>query len=83
VAFGAEHNILIVHDNPYSFVRNKNRLSIFQVPVQSGLLDRLEIGQEVRLFVQRVGDHFAAGEFYRSAVSGVAGDWVRAPCRPR
>ena len=41
--------------------------------VQSGLLDRLEIGQEVRLFVQRVGDHFAAGEFYRSAVSGVAG----------
>ena len=32
VAFGAEHNILIVHDNPYSFVRNKNRLSIFQVP---------------------------------------------------
>ena len=41
--------------------------------VQSGLLDRLEIGQEVRLLVQRVGDHFAAGEFYRSAVSGVAG----------
>lgn len=32
MAFGAEHNILIVHDNPYSFVRNKNRLSIFQVP---------------------------------------------------
>ena len=32
VAFGAKHNILIVHDNPYSFVRNKNRLSIFQVP---------------------------------------------------
>ena len=31
-AIGAEHNILIVHDNPYSFVRNKNRLSIFQVP---------------------------------------------------
>jgi len=31
VAFGAEHNILIVHDNPYSFVRNPEPMSILQV----------------------------------------------------
>jgi len=32
VAFGSEHNILVVHDNPYSFIRNRERLSIFCVP---------------------------------------------------
>lgn len=32
VAFGAEHNILIVHDNPYSFIRNSGRpMSILSV----------------------------------------------------
>ncbi len=31
VAFGKKHNILIVNDNPYSFVLNPNPLSIFQV----------------------------------------------------
>ncbi len=31
-AFGAKHNILIVHDNPYSFIRNSGRpLSILEV----------------------------------------------------
>ena len=32
VDFGARHNILIVHDNPYSFVRNNLQLSILSVP---------------------------------------------------
>lgn len=32
VAFAAKHNILLVHDNPYSFVRNDLRLSILSIP---------------------------------------------------
>ena len=31
VAFGKEHNILIINDNPYSFILNNNPLSILQV----------------------------------------------------
>ena len=31
IAFGKKHQILIVNDNPYSFVLNKKPLSIFQV----------------------------------------------------
>ncbi|MFR9649485.1 MAG: aminotransferase class I/II-fold pyridoxal phosphate-dependent enzyme [Rikenellaceae bacterium] len=31
IAFGAKHNILIVHDNPYSFIRNDKPLSIMSV----------------------------------------------------
>ncbi len=31
VAFGSKHNILIIHDNPYSFVRNPKPMSILQV----------------------------------------------------
>ncbi len=31
VAFGSRHNILLVHDNPYSFVRNDLRLSILSI----------------------------------------------------
>ena len=31
IAFGKKHKILIVNDNPYSFVLNENPLSIFQI----------------------------------------------------
>ena len=31
IAFGAEHNILILHDNPYSFIRNPKPMSILAV----------------------------------------------------
>ncbi len=31
VAFAAKHNILLLHDNPYSFIRNDIRLSILSV----------------------------------------------------
>lgn len=31
VAFGKKHNILIVNDNPYSFILNNNPLSILQI----------------------------------------------------
>lgn len=31
IAFGKKHGILIVNDNPYSFVLNKNPLSIFNI----------------------------------------------------
>jgi LL-diaminopimelate aminotransferase len=31
VAFGKKHGIVIVNDNPYSFILNENRLSILQV----------------------------------------------------
>lgn len=31
IAFGKKHNILIVNDNPYSFVLNDNPLSIFRI----------------------------------------------------
>lgn len=31
INFGKKHNILIVNDNPYSFVLNNNPLSIFQI----------------------------------------------------
>lgn len=32
VEFAAEHNILLVHDNPYSFVRNDLHMSILSIP---------------------------------------------------
>ncbi len=32
VAFGKKHNILIVNDNPYSFIQNNEQLSILAVP---------------------------------------------------
>ena len=32
VAFGKKHNILIVHDNPYSFILNDNPVSILSIP---------------------------------------------------
>lgn len=32
IAFGRKHNILICHDNPYSFTLNKNPLSILSIP---------------------------------------------------
>lgn len=31
VQFGREHNILIVHDNPYSFIRNSDPMSLLSV----------------------------------------------------
>ena len=31
IAFGRKHNILIVHDNPYSFIRNSKPMSIMSV----------------------------------------------------
>jgi aspartate/methionine/tyrosine aminotransferase len=31
VAFGRKHNILIVHDNPYSFILNENPMSLLSV----------------------------------------------------
>ena len=32
VAFGKENNILIIHDNPYSFILNENPMSLLSVP---------------------------------------------------
>ncbi len=32
IAFGKKHNILICHDNPYSFILNVNPMSILSVP---------------------------------------------------
>jgi aspartate/methionine/tyrosine aminotransferase len=32
VAFGREHRVLVVHDNPYSFILNSNPLSLLSVP---------------------------------------------------
>lgn len=32
VAFAQKHNILLVHDNPYSFVRNDLQLSLLSIP---------------------------------------------------
>jgi LL-diaminopimelate aminotransferase len=32
IAFAYKNNILIVHDNPYSFIRNENPKSILQIP---------------------------------------------------
>lgn len=32
VRFAKEHNILLVHDNPYSFILNDNPLSLLEVP---------------------------------------------------
>ena len=32
IAFGKRHNILIVNDNPYSFILNNNQLSLLSVP---------------------------------------------------
>ncbi len=31
IEFGAKHNILIVHDNPYSFIRNGKPMSLFSI----------------------------------------------------
>jgi aspartate/methionine/tyrosine aminotransferase len=32
VAFGKKHNILICHDNPYSFILNENPMSMLSIP---------------------------------------------------
>lgn len=32
IEFGRRHNIVIVNDNPYSFIRNENPLSILSIP---------------------------------------------------
>jgi aspartate/methionine/tyrosine aminotransferase len=32
VAFGKHHNILVVHDNPYSFILNNNSMSLLSIP---------------------------------------------------
>ena len=32
VAFGRKHNILIINDNPYSFIRNDHPMSILSIP---------------------------------------------------
>ncbi|MFI3330674.1 MAG: aminotransferase class I/II-fold pyridoxal phosphate-dependent enzyme [Rikenellaceae bacterium] len=32
VAFAKKHNILLVHDNPYSFIRNKKPMSLLSIP---------------------------------------------------
>lgn len=37
IAFGKKHHILIVNDNPYSFVLNNNPLSILQVEGSKGI----------------------------------------------
>ena len=37
ITFGKKHNILIVNDNPYSFVLNENPLSILQVEGSSAI----------------------------------------------
>jgi LL-diaminopimelate aminotransferase len=31
VAFGQQHNILVVHDNPYSFILNRNPMSLLSI----------------------------------------------------
>ena len=31
VAFGKKHNILICHDNPYSFILNENPMSLLSI----------------------------------------------------
>ncbi len=31
VAFGKKHNILIIHDNPYSFILNENPMSLLSI----------------------------------------------------
>ena len=41
--------------------------------VQPGLLDRREIGAEIRLLVERIGHHLAAGQTHGRRVGGVAG----------
>ncbi|GHU55018.1 aminotransferase [Bacteroidia bacterium] len=37
VAFGREHNIVIVNDNPYSFILNDKPLSIMSIPGAKGI----------------------------------------------
>ncbi|GHT35143.1 aminotransferase [Bacteroidia bacterium] len=37
VAFGCEHNIVIVNDNPYSFILNDKPLSIMSIPGAKGI----------------------------------------------
>ncbi len=32
VSFATKHNLLVVHDNPYSFIRNENPMSLLSVP---------------------------------------------------
>ena len=32
VAFGKENNILVIHDNPYSFILNNNPMSLLSIP---------------------------------------------------
>ena len=43
VAFGKENKILIIHDNPYSFILNENPMSLLSIEGAKDMCDRIEL----------------------------------------
>ena len=56
IAFGKKHNILIVNDNPYSFILNENPLSILEIEgAKEGALELNSLSKTVNMAGWRVG----------------------------
>lgn len=66
VAFAAKHNIMLIHDNPYSFVRNDKQLSIFNV----------EGAQDVALEMNSLSKGHSMAGWRVGMVAGRA-DWIK------
>ena len=69
IAFGKKHNILIVNDNPYSFVLNENPISIFQVDgAKEGALELNSLSKTFNMAGWRVGMVLGNKDFLESVL---------------
>jgi len=69
IAFGKSHNILICHDNPYSFVRNENRLSILSIEgAKDCAIELNSLSKSHHMAGWRVGMMVGKNDFIQSAL---------------
>lgn len=69
IDFGKKHQILIVNDNPYSFILNDNPLSIFQVEgAKDGALELNSLSKTFNMAGWRVGMVCGKKEFIDSVL---------------
>lgn len=56
IAFGQKHNILICHDNPYTFILNDDPISLMQVPgAKSTALELTSLSKNYNMAGWRIG----------------------------
>lgn len=69
VAFGDKHNILICHDNPYSFILNPEPRSIFSVPgARSCCLELNSLSKSHNMAGWRIGALVGGEEFLSEVI---------------